>query len=70
MFGKLLWNLSMEEKGVNMNTYQKLKAVQGLIVSLDEQIFRQEQFKKITRESEEQTVAQYFNAVREILDKE
>jgi len=52
-----------------MDKYKKLKAVQGLIASLDEQIFRQEQFKTITAESEQQTIDQYFDAIKEVLDK-
>lgn len=53
-----------------LDKYKKLKAVQGLIASLDEQIFRQEQFKKITPESEKQTVDQYFEAVKNLINKE
>jgi len=52
-----------------MTEYQKLKAIQGLVVSLDEQIFRAEQFKRVTvPETEIELVNQYYKAVGEILD--
>ena len=53
-----------------MDKYKKLKAVQGLIVSLDEQIFRYEQFKKIDQAIESQLVNQYFEAVDDVLNME
>ena len=52
-----------------MNRYKKLKAAQGLIISLDEQLYLKEQFKHddIT---EAQIVDQYFIAVKEVMDME
>lgn len=53
-----------------MDKYKKLKAVQGLIASLDEQLFRMEQFKRVPIEdAEPKMVDQYFEAIKEVLDK-
>jgi hypothetical protein len=52
-----------------MDKYKKLKAVQGLIVSLDEQIYRMEQFHKeeFSQAVEEKVIDQYYSAVTELL---
>ncbi len=57
-----------------MDNYQKLKAVQGLIMSLDEQIYRYEKAGKFPNPKpgdniiETQLIDQYFTAIREVLD--
>lgn len=54
-----------------MDKYKKLKAVQGLIASLDEQIFRHEQFKRVPMQSAEpKMVDQYFEAIKEIVNND
>lgn len=53
-----------------MNNYKKLKCVQGLIVGLEEQIYRLKNFKELDKEKEEVLVNEYFNAVKEIVNEE
>lgn len=50
-----------------MDTYKKLKAVQALVASLDEQIYRGEQFKKIDKQTENNLVEEYFVAIKELM---
>lgn len=52
-----------------MDKYRKLKAIQGLIVSLDEQIYRYDQGKQgpIHSHHEKTIVEEYFQAVKELL---
>lgn len=51
-----------------MDKYKKLKAVQGLIISLDEQIYRFDQ-KNSGQVVEKQLTDQYFEAILELLNK-
>lgn len=53
-----------------MDKYKKLKMVQGLIMALDEQIYRHEQFKKLDKETEKKLVDEYFKCVLETLRTE
>lgn len=54
-----------------MDKYKTLKAVQGLIASLDEQIYRMEQFKRVPIEdAEPKTVDQYFEAIKNLINGE
>ncbi len=52
-----------------MDKYKKLKAVQGLIISLDEQIYRMEQYKRVPiQDMEPKLIDQYFTAIKELID--
>ena len=55
-----------------MDSYQKLKAVQGLIQSLDEQIYRLDTVKKEVASDEvyNDVVIKYYNAIVEFLKGE
>ena len=55
-----------------MDKYKKLKAVQGLITSLDEQIYRYQQAGWINldaKENEEKLINQYYDAILELLNE-
>lgn len=52
-----------------MDKYQKLKAVQGLIMSLDEQIYRNDQ-NKVKEEEYEILLNKYYKSILEFLQKE
>ncbi len=56
-----------------MDKYKKLKAVQGLINSLDEQIYRNDQKnsdQSLNKLVEEKLTNQYYTAILELLTKE
>lgn len=54
-----------------MNNYQKIKCVQGLIISLDEQIYRLDRLNnpKPGKADYDLVIEQYFNAIKEQLDE-
>ena len=52
-----------------MDNYQKLKAVQGLIMSLDEQIYRLDQ-NQGTKEDYKIILDKYYDSILEFLQKE
>lgn len=58
-----------------MDRYKKIKAVQGLIISLDEQVYRYEQAGKFPNPKlnsniiELQLIDQYFIAILEVLNQ-
>ena len=58
-----------------MDNYKKLKAVQGLIMSLDEQIYRLDQYKEpVSQENllkeESRIVNNYFVNIKKFINEE
>ncbi len=54
-----------------MDKYQKLKAVQGLIMSLDEQYYRMDQSKEpVNKNSYKSVTNQYYDAILNFLQEE
>lgn len=52
-----------------MDKYQKLKAVQGLIISLDEQIYRLDQKNDIGNDIYDTVTNKYYDSILEFLQK-
>lgn len=53
-----------------MDNYKRLMCVKGLILSLDEQLYKLYQGKDLTKEVENRVVDEYYKAIKEQLKDE